>query len=136
MLTHASAKFHSLGLLILRVGIGASFILFHGYKKIMGGPEKWEKLGRNMTEIGIDFAPVFWGFMASFAEFVGAALLVLGLFTRPAAAMLAFTMLIAVLKHTAAGEGYSHALEAGVVFLALLIAGAGKYSLDARIKLK
>lgn len=136
MLTNASSKFHHLGFLLIRVGVGISFIVFHGYKKIMGGPEKWERLGRNMQEIGIDFLPTFWGFMAAFAEFGGAALLILGLFTRPAAAMLAFTMLIAVLKHASAGEGYSHALEVGVVFLALAIAGAGKYSLDARIKLK
>ncbi len=136
MLTNASSKFHSLGLLVIRLGVGISFMVFHGYKKIIGGPEKWEKLGRNMTELGIDFAPVFWGFMAAFAEFAGAALLILGLFTRPAAALLAFTMLVAILKHAGAGEGYSHALEVGVVFLALVITGAGKYSLDARIKMK
>ncbi len=136
MLTNASSKFNDLGLLILRVGVGASFVVFHGYKKIMGGPDKWERLGREMTNLGVDFAPVFWGFMAAFAEFAGAAFLILGLFTRPSALLLAFTMLVATLKHINAHEGYSYSLELGVVFLALLITGAGKYSLDARIKLK
>lgn len=136
MLTNASSKFHSLGLLIIRVGVGLSFIIFHGYGKIMGGPERWERLGNTMSQFGIDFLPTFWGFMAAFSEFFGAALLILGLFTRPAALLLAFTMFVALMKHAAAGEGYSHALEVGVVFLALAIAGAGKYSLDARVKLK
>lgn len=120
------------GLLILRIGIGAMFII-HGYPKIVGGTQTWAFLGMQMSNIGIDFGHVFWGFMAAFAEFAGGILLIAGLFTKPAALMMLFTMFIAAVMHFQLGEGIkgaSHAIELGIVFLAILIAGAGKYSLD------
>jgi putative oxidoreductase len=122
-----------LGLLIIRVGIGIMFIM-HGYPKITGGVAVWEFLGMQMGNIGIGFAPVFWGFMAALAEFGGGILLITGLLTRPAAFGMFFTMLIAALMHLSMGEGIkgsAHAIELGIVFLALMFAGGGKYSLDA-----
>jgi putative oxidoreductase len=124
------------GLLLLRVGYGLSFAILHGYDKITGGTKTWEWLGSQMSVIGIDFLPVFWGFMAAFAEFVCALFLVIGFLTRPAALLLAFTMLIAILYHISNGEGFAHALEAFTVFVAFIVMGAGKYSLDARTKSK
>jgi putative oxidoreductase len=125
-------SYKNTGLLLLRIGIGIMFIL-HGWPKMFGGPERWAKLGANMQLLGIDFAPEFWGFMAAFAETVGGALLVLGLFFRPVTVLLVFTMLIATLRHVSAGDGfagYSHALEAAILFFALYFIGPGKYSLD------
>ncbi len=119
------------GLLIIRLGIGIAFML-HGYPKVMGGPEMWMKIGGAMSNIVVNFFPVFWGFMASLAEFGGGLCLVLGFLFRPALAMLIFTMLIACLVHYNNGDGfngYSHALESGVVFLGLFLAGPGKYAL-------
>lgn len=136
MLTNASNKFTNLGLFILRLGVGASFVIYHGWGKMVDGPDRWERLGNNMSNLGIDFLPVFWGFMAAFAEFGGGILLILGLFTRPAALLMAFTMLVAMLKHMAEYEGFTHSLELMVVFIALAFLGAGKWSLDARIKFK
>ena len=119
----------NLGLLLLRAGVGFSVFYYHGLGKIMN-PEKWERIGADMTLIGIDFWPKFWGLLASLAESAGAALIVLGLFTRPAAFVLAFTMLMAVIHHISLEERFSHPMELGFVFLALLLTGAGKYSLD------
>lgn len=119
------------GLLIIRIGIGAMFML-HGYPKMLGGTTMWSQIGASMGNIGIHFAPTFWGFMASFAEFVGGLCLVIGFLFRPALAMLIFTMFIATLMHYKNGDGfggYSHALESGAVFLGLFIAGPGKYAL-------
>ena len=121
------------GLLILRLGIGASMMLFHGWGKITGGPERWSGLGKHMGQLGIEFAPAFWGFAAAFSEFFGSILIVLGLFFRPAAGLLAFTMLVAMLRHLnlPAGEsgagwkGASHALEFFVVYVALIYTGGG-----------
>jgi putative oxidoreductase len=124
------------GILLLRVGYGLSFAILHGYDKIKGGTKTWEWLGGQMSVISIDFLPVFWGFMAAFSEFVAAILLILGLLTRPASLLLAFTMLIAMLYHISNGEGFAHALEAFTVFVVLTIMGAGKYSLDARINFR
>lgn len=127
-----SGKFIHIGLLIIRIGMGIVFF-FHGLPKLMGGVEAWRELGSAMTLMGVSFAPVFWGFMATFAETVGAILLILGLFHRFVAFMLAFTMIIAMLMHFDAADTYfvySHTLKALIVFIALLISGPGRYSLD------
>lgn len=119
------------GILIIRIGIGVMFML-HGYPKILGGAAMWEKIGGSMSNIGIHFAPTFWGFMAAIAELVGGFCLVVGFLFRPALAMLIFTMLIAVLMHYKSGDGfngYNHALESCFVFIGLFIAGPGKYAL-------
>lgn len=131
------------GLLVLRIGIGIMFVL-HGEGKMFGGTEKWLKLGGAMEGLGITFLPTFWGFMAAFAEFGGGILLVLGLLFRPACLLMVITMAVAAHVHwidaAEAGEalkgkimGGSHAIEAGVVFLALLFTGPGKYSVDSKL---
>lgn len=133
---HLTGSHINAGLLILRIGIGVQMIL-HGWPKMSGGPGKWSALGENMALIGIDFAPTFWGFMAAFAEFGGGILITLGLFTRPASFLLAFTMLVAAFRHwSEEGAGFmdaSHALELMMVFIALYITGAGMYSLDKKV---
>jgi len=127
--------YRDIGLIILRLGIGASMLIFHGYGKIMGGRAVWEKLGASMNIVGIDFLPVFWGFMAAFSESVCSALIILGILFRPAALLLAFTMFIAVVKHLtmlpgtsgAGWSGASHAIELFVVYLGLFFLGPGRY---------
>ncbi|SHK48025.1 DoxX family protein [Hymenobacter psychrotolerans] len=123
---------HDLGLLLLRVGIGVMFTI-HGYPKLTGGPEMWAQVGGAMKVVGLDFAPVFWGFMAAVAEAVGGQLLALGLFFRIACALLLGTMVMATVMHISSGDAfgaYSHALEAAFLFLGLLFTGPGRYSLD------
>lgn len=125
----ALLKNRDLGLLILRLGIGGMFI-FHGYPKLMAGPEKWERLGASMAYLGINFFPVFWGFMASFAESVGGLFIIFGWYFRVSNSLLLLTMCVAAFQHLAKGEGLgraSHAIEAGVVFLALIFIGPGRY---------
>lgn len=126
-------SFPNIGLFILRVGLG-SLMFLHGYPKLMGGPEGWEKLGGVMSLLGVSAMPAFWGFMAAFAESVGAGLLILGLFTRPSALMLAFTMFVATFMHHTNGDDFmrvtSRPLELMFVFLGLVFIGAGKWSFD------
>jgi len=132
-------KYSDAGILFLRIGIGFAFIFVHGWGKIIGGPELWGKLGGTMANMGITFAPVFWGFMASLAEFGGGILILLGLFTRPASAFMAFTMLVAFVMHTSKLDPWSksvYPMEMFAVFMALLFIGAGKYSIDALISKK
>ena len=72
-------------------------------------------------------------------EFFGGILLILGLLTRPTSAVLAITMVVAIVKvHLANGlfmsnNGYEFALALLAMTLALAISGAGKYSADQLI---
>jgi len=130
-------EFRDQGLLVLRVGLGIMFVL-HGWPKLAGGPEKWEKVGGAVGTLGIDFAPQFWGFMAAMAEFGGGILLALGLLTRPALLGLIFTMFVAAWMHISKESGFpkiSHPIELGITFMGLLLTGPGKFSLDARLGL-
>ncbi|MBC8082729.1 MAG: DoxX family protein [Hymenobacter sp.] len=131
-LFHNHYRTHDFGLLLIRVGIGVMFTI-HGYPKLVGGPEKWAELGGVMKLVGIDFAPAVWGFLAAVTEAVGGQLLALGLFFRVVCGLLVATMAVATLMHVVSGDGfdgYSHALEAGLLFLGLAFAGPGRYSLD------
>ncbi len=131
------AKCSDLGLLLIRLGIGLNVLIFHGWGKIFGGVERWERIGGEMANLGIRFLPAFWGFMAAASESLGSVLLMLGLFFRPAAALLAFTMFVAAVRHLSLppgtpGAGWgaaSHAIELCAIFLGLFLLGPGRYSL-------
>lgn len=136
MFSKALDKYRDVGLLILRIGIGGMMI-FHGAPKMFGGPERWEGTGKAMAVIGINFLPVLWGFLASFAEFAGGIFIIFGLFFRPMSFMIFFTMLIASLRGLSRGNGLrgaAHSIEVGIVFLSLIFIGPGKYSLDELLK--
>lgn len=126
------SQYRNIALLIFRLGLGGMF-MWHGWPKIVGGPEKWAGLGKTMGTFGIEFAPVFWGFMASFAEFGGGLLFALGLFYRPACVLLLSNMFIAFSSQMIDGKGLqkaSQSLEDGISFFAAAFIGPGKYSLD------
>ncbi len=127
-------KWRDHGLLFIRLGLGVMFML-HGWPKLAGGAKAWAKLGKAMGHLGIDFAPTLWGFAGAISEFGGGILLALGLLFRPACTMLVATMAVAATMHISKGDGFiaaSHAIEAGIVFLGLLLIGPGRFALDAR----
>ena len=127
-------KYHDVGLFILRVGVGIMFMT-HGIPKLARGSAGWERLGHTMALVGIDFAPAFWGLLAGLTETFGGLCLVLGLWTRAVCLPLAFTMVMAAVNHLTKGDGLgkaSHAIEACFVFVGLVFAGPGRYSLDKR----
>ncbi|MEM1415017.1 MAG: DoxX family protein [Myxococcota bacterium] len=121
-----------LGLLVIRVGLGLN-MMAHGLPKMLGGPEKWERLGGAMKFVGVELGAsmgTVFGFLAAFAELGGGLLLALGLFFRPALLLLIPTMVVAAALHLGKGEGWagaSHAIEVGLVFVGLFVSGAGKY---------
>ena len=131
-------NWRDIGLLILRLGVGAMFMV-HGVPKIMAGPELWAKLGGAMGYFGIHFWPTFWGFLAAISEGGGGLLMILGLFFRPAMALMFITMAVAATHHLVSGDGIqkaSHAIEAGTLFLSLIFIGPGKYTLTRLFKPK
>ena len=124
-----------IGIAIIRIGLGIMFITAHGWRKLIGGPETWEKLGSSMSRFGIESFHEVFGFLAAFAETFGALFLLLGLFHRWGTVLLFLTMLVAASKHIIDGDGFgraSHAIEAAIVFAGLFITGPGRFSLDRK----
>ena len=130
--TSAPSPAASLGLLVLRVVVGAIFAA-HGAQKIFeftlpGTIESFTAMGVPLPAIA---AP-----LVAFVEFGGGILLALGFFTRVVGIMLAIDMVVAlVLVHLSAGlwvgnGGYEFVAVLGVAALALALIGAGHFSLD------
>src|ERR1700735_2114159 len=88
------AKHADLGLLIGRLGVGAIFIV-SGWHKLSGGQASWTHYGHAMASLGINFMPNIWGLLAVLCDFAGGILFVLGFLLRPAAILIAFTMVVA-----------------------------------------
>ena len=127
---HQSLDF---GLLILRVGF-AAIMLTHG----------WSKLGVVLSGAEVQFAdPIGLGmvtsfYLAIFAEFFCAILVILGLFTRLALIPLIITMAVVVFVVHSADPFAKQ--EAGLMFLIafvfLLFSGPGRFSVDSIIARK
>jgi putative oxidoreductase len=86
--------------------------------------------------IGLPF-PIFFSYVAAYTELIGAPLIALGLFTRPAAFGLFGTMCVAMYHHIKMAGLSLPYLELpaiyAAVFLFFTINGAGLFSTDAMI---
>lgn len=117
-------------LLVARLGLGV-LLIFHGYPKLFGGPDRWRALGRAMGELGVTAAPELWGFLAALALFGGGVLFVLGLFFRLAALLLVVILVVAVVVRWGGHPlTVSPELEAAFTFFALMFLGPGRHSID------
>ena len=132
-------KYSSSASLILRLGLGTTMVFAHGLPKGLEGPEGWAQTGRAMASLGVTFAPTFWGAFACFGELIGGILLLVGLFVRPTAMFLISVLFVAAAQNVVnAGSlrgGRAHPIDAGTGLLALVVLGAGKASLDAKMGL-
>ena len=77
-------KYSDYAPLAIRLLLGTTLVFSHGIPKLMEGPERWEGSGRAMANLGITFAPMFWGFMVGATEALAGLLFWLGLAVRPA----------------------------------------------------
>lgn len=130
--------------LILRLGL-AIVILPHGLQKTLGWFGGFGFTGTMDFFTRTMGIPWIFGLAAVLAESFGAALLILGLGTRLAAAAIGVTMLVAMLTtHVQngffmnwfgkqAGEGYEFFLLAIALATALVVMGGGKLSLDQQL---
>ncbi|MBD2462194.1 DoxX family protein [Oscillatoria sp. FACHB-1407] len=86
--------------------------------------------------IGLPF-PIFFSYLAGYTELIASPLLVLGLFTRPAALGLFSTMLVAMYHHIKVAGFSIPYLELSALyaacFLFYTVNGGGLFSLDALI---
>lgn len=124
--THYSAWAFNLATFVLRVTLGVLMVP-HGYNKLVNFA-KYQKEFMNFMGIGSTASLI----LVIFAEFFCAIFLVMGLFTRLAAGILAFVMAVAVFKaHNGQvfGDGEMGMLYLGG-FLSILLVGGGRASLD------
>jgi putative oxidoreductase len=136
ILNRVLAADNGAGALALRIPVGIVFAA-HGAQKLLGwfGGYGLEGTGQFFASIGLQ-PGYLMALLAGLAEFLGGLALILGVLVRPAAAALAFAMLIAVFAvHWSKGffldkGGYEYALALFAASLSLLISGAGRFSLD------
>ena len=127
------------GALALRIPIGIVFAA-HGAQKLFGwfGGYGLEGSGQFFASVGLNPGYLL-ALLAGLAEFFGGLALVAGLLVRPAAAALAFAMLVAIFAvhwgkgFFAASGGYEFALALFAASLSLLFSGAGRFSVDRAI---
>jgi len=125
--------------LAVRLPVGIIFAA-HGAQKLFGwfGGYGLAGTGQFMESIGLSPGTVMAA-LAGGAEFFGGLALLIGLLVRPAAVVLAFTMVIAIFSaHISKGlflanGGYEYALALLAVTVGLLISGAGRVSVDAAL---
>jgi putative oxidoreductase len=120
----------------LRIALGVIF-LAHGGQKLfgwLGGKGLLATAGYFAGKLGLT-PGLLWALLAGGAEFGGAVLLLFGLFTRLGALSIAIVMSVAIAKvhwgtfFMPTGIEFAFSLLGSA--LALLIAGGGKFSLDA-----
>jgi putative oxidoreductase len=122
-----------LGLLLLRIALGIIFFT-HGYPKLahLRGNTQMQSF---FVEHGL---PWYFLYIAGVIEVFGGTLVLLGLFTRPAAALLALEMCVAILKvHSGHGifgvHDYEFPLTLATACFLLATIGPGNISLDSVI---
>lgn len=128
--------------LALRLAAGVIFTA-HGAQKLFGwfGGYGLEGTAGWMASIGLE-PGYFLALMAGSAEFFGGLFLIFGLLVRPAALVLAVTMLVAIFSvHFEHGlfmsnNGYEFALALFAISIALLVRGAGSLSADRLVLAK
>ncbi|HRP65384.1 MAG TPA: DoxX family protein [Thauera sp.] len=125
--------------LALRIPVGIIFAA-HGAQKLFGwfGGYGLDGTGQWMASIGL--APGYlMALLAGSGEFFGGLALIVGLLVRPAAAVLAIAMLVAIFAvHIGNGlfmsnNGYEFGLALLAVAVSLMLSGAGRASIDAAL---
>lgn len=119
-----------MGALILRLALALSMIV-HGYQKVMPHGAL-NHFAHYVVTLGL---PYWLGYVSAYTEFVGGMLLVIGLLTRFAAAMIAIDMLVALFTvgiHQGFGI-YNYIIALAAIAIMLVVYGAGAMALDRRI---
>ncbi|RMQ94435.1 DoxD-like protein [Pseudomonas savastanoi pv. glycinea] len=127
------------GLTVVRILVGIIFVA-HGSQKLFGafGGYGLEGTGQYMASLGLT-PGYLMALLSGSAEFFGGLGLVVGLLARPAALVLAATLVVAIFSvhiHNGlfmANNGYEFALALLGGVVAVLIEGAGKLSIDRAI---
>ncbi|ABL99596.1 DoxX family protein [Shewanella amazonensis] len=132
----------SIAPLALRIPAGIIFMA-HGAQKLFGwfGGYGIEGTGQWMASIGLEPGWLMAA-MAGGAEFFGGLAILLGLLTRPAALVLAVTMVVAIVTvHLGNGlfmanNGYEFGLALLAMSVSLVLSGSGRFGIDRLLQQK
>ncbi len=129
--TNTAAVSTSYGLLVLRL-VGLSLFLKHGWEKLSGYPTMVQHFP-NPIHVGPHVGLAF----AALSDGICSVLVLIGLATRPAAAVILINLLVAFffLHHAAFFSNPHVELEVLYILISatLLFAGPGRFSVDARL---
>jgi putative oxidoreductase len=120
---------------LIRVVTAVSFLPEGFHRLFHGGALELEK---SIAALGFPF-PYEWGWAVTVNESIVAALLAIGLFTRPAAFAIAVEMAVVafgiMIKHGLfwPAHGLEVALLLGLVSFGFVLSGGGRYSVDRLI---
>lgn len=113
------------GILVLRIGVGAIFI--------MSGWMKLSMLASTVAMFGqMGFSP-FWAYVATFGELIGGIFVLLGIYTRLGALILATTMTVAISLTYKDMTMVMTPVAFLISNLALIFTGSGRFSLMRKI---
>jgi putative oxidoreductase len=118
------------GAFILRLALGACMV-YHGYSKVVPD-QAMDHFAHYIVSLGL---PYWLGYVSALTEFAGGILVLFGLLTRPAAALIAMNMIVALVKvnvHQGV-EGCQLSFLLLAMALSLVCTGAGAYALDRKI---
>ena len=134
-------RFQPFGILLLRLILGSS-MLYNSWSKVIpaGGFHHSNYLSalQHFNQFVVSLGmPAWLGYVSTFTEFAGGICLIVGLFTRFFAFLVAINMIVAIvtvnIHHGYQGSEYSLALTG--IALMLLLAGPGRPALDRRLGL-
>jgi putative oxidoreductase len=132
----------SAGLFVLRASAGLMMLIGHGIPKFRNYDSVVQKWHNLPEQIGLSFLSPQVAVMGAIAgELVAAALLILGLMTRPAAFLFGFAMVTAAFGYHGADPMFfspeKASKELAVMYLipavVILITGAGSWSIDSSL---
>jgi putative oxidoreductase len=128
-------RWQAWGITVLRIAVGIVFVAHGGQKLFVWG---FGNVAGFMGKIGIP-VPMLAAVVVTLVEFLGGLALLVGAFTRWAAALLAINMLVAILAvHLKAGfflpAGFEFAFTLFAANVALVLLGSGEASADGLVR--
>ena len=129
---HDSAALQHLGLTVIRISFGVTFLIF-GYNKLISGSANLTQIGSAISFFGITRGFLLWGYAAALTELCGGIAYILGLCTRIASLPLIWLLIVALRFHLQKGDAFTtwaFPCLCLCIVIGFFLAGSSIYSVD------